>query len=76
VPRLERSEHPELASNVDQQVRMVKIGGQTLHQYLGGKTLEQILERLRVFVGLSEREGENLQDYLAKFTPNVREEAR
>ena len=67
---------PELASDVDQQVRMVKIGGQPLHRYLGGKTLEQILERLRVFVGLSEREGENLQDYLAEFTPSVREEVR
>jgi transposase-like protein len=33
----------------------------------GGKTLEQILERLRVFVGLSEREGEDLHDYLAEF---------
>ena len=67
---------PELASDVDQQVRMVKIGGQTLHRYLGGKTLEQILERLSVFVGLREREGENLQDYLAEFTPSVREEVR
>ena len=67
---------PELASDVDQQVRMVKIGGQTLHRYLGGKTLEQILERLRVFVGLREREGTNLQGYLAEFTPSVREEVR
>jgi puromycin-sensitive aminopeptidase len=67
---------PELASDVDQQVRMIKIGGQTLQQYLGGKTLEQILERLRVFVGLREREGENLQDYLAECTPSVSEEVR
>jgi hypothetical protein len=67
---------PELASEVDQEVRRVKIDGQTLQQYLGGKTLEQILERLRVFVGLSERDGENLQDYLAEYTPSVREEVR
>ena len=55
---------------------MIKIGGQTLHRYLGGKTLEQTLERLRVVVGLCEREGKNLQDYLAEFTPSVREEVR
>jgi hypothetical protein len=67
---------PELASEVDQEVRKVKIGGQTLQQYLGGKTLEQILEQLRVFVGLSEREGENLQDYLAEYTPSAGEEVR
>jgi hypothetical protein len=67
---------PELASEVDQQVRKVKIGGQTLHRYFGGKTLEQILERLRVFVGLREREGENLQDYLAESTPSAGEEVR
>jgi hypothetical protein len=67
---------PELASDVDQELRMVKIDGQTLQQYLGGKTLEQILERLRVFVGLREREGENLQDYLAECTPSVSEEVR
>jgi puromycin-sensitive aminopeptidase len=67
---------PELASDVDQQVRMIKIGGQPLQRYLGGKTLEQILERLRVFVSLREREGENLQDFLAEFTPSVREKVR
>jgi puromycin-sensitive aminopeptidase len=67
---------PELASDVDQEVRKVKIGGQTLQRYLGGKTLEQILEQLRVFVGLGEREGENLQDSLAEYTPSVSEEAR
>lgn len=66
---------PELASDVDQQVRVVKIEGQPLHRYLGGKTLEQILERLRVFMGLSEREKGNLQDYLAEFTPSVRPSA-
>jgi puromycin-sensitive aminopeptidase len=67
---------PELASDVNQEVRKVDIDGQTLQRYLGGKTLEQILERLSVFVGLREREGENLQDYLAEFTPSVSEEAR
>jgi puromycin-sensitive aminopeptidase len=67
---------PELASEVDQEARRVKIDGQTLQRYLGGKTLEQILERLRVFVCLGEREGKNLQAYLAEFTPSVREEVR
>jgi puromycin-sensitive aminopeptidase len=70
---------PELASDVDQEVRKVKIDGQTpqpLQQYLGGKTLEQILERLRIFAVLSERDGENLRDYLAEFTPSAGEEVR
>jgi puromycin-sensitive aminopeptidase len=67
---------PELASEVDQEVRRIRIDGQTLQQYLGGKTLEQILERLRVFVGLSERERANFQDYLAECIPSVSEEVR
>lgn len=67
---------PDLASEVDQELLKVKIDGQTLQQYLGGKTLEQILERLRIFVKLREREGKNLQEYLAACTPSVSEEAR
>jgi len=67
---------PELASDVDQEVRKIKIDSRTLQQYLGGKTLEQILERLRVFAGLREREGENLRDHLAEYTPSAGEEVR
>jgi puromycin-sensitive aminopeptidase len=67
---------PELASDVDQEMRRVKIDGQTLQQYLGRKTLEQILERLRAFVGLRERQGESLRDYLVQFTPRAGEEDR
>ena len=35
---------------------------------LGGKTLEQYLEQLRVAVALSEREGEALASYLRRFS--------
>jgi puromycin-sensitive aminopeptidase len=34
---------------------------------LGGKTLEQYLEQLRIVVALREREGANLHEYLARF---------
>jgi hypothetical protein len=60
-------------SNLDdekviQEVRAVKIDGQTLQKYLGGKTLEQHLEQLRVFATFRKRAGTALQDYLAQFS--------
>ena len=57
---------PEWESDVNKEVRKVKIGSQTLQEYLGGKTLEQNLERLRVFVEFRKREIHALHDYLAQ----------
>jgi puromycin-sensitive aminopeptidase len=39
---------------------------------LGGKTLEQYLEQLRVAVAFREREGPQLKDHLAQNMPPVR----
>jgi len=60
---------PALSQNVNEEVGRVRIEGQPLQQYLGGKTLEQHLERLRIFVKLREREEEALQDYLTQVAP-------
>jgi hypothetical protein len=60
-----------MSQNVNEEVRRVRIEGQTLQQYLGGKTLEQHLERLRIFVNLREREEGTLQDYLRDYLAKV-----
>jgi puromycin-sensitive aminopeptidase len=67
---------PDLEGDVHQEVRRIKIEGQTLQQYLGGKTLEQYLEQLRIFVQFREREGPALHDYLAQFPLNGGQEDR
>jgi puromycin-sensitive aminopeptidase len=65
---------PELEKDVNEEVRTVKVDGQTLQQYLGGKTLEQNLERLRIFVAFREREGQDLRDYLTRFSSSAGKE--
>lgn len=62
---------PELERDVNQEIRKIRIEGQTLQQYLGGKTLEQHLEQLRVLVKFREREGPVLHNYLAPFLAEV-----
>jgi puromycin-sensitive aminopeptidase len=65
---------PELEEDVHQEVRKIRIEGQTLQQYLGGKTLEQQLEQLRIFVKFRQREGQDLHDYLTQFSSSAGKE--
>jgi puromycin-sensitive aminopeptidase len=67
---------PDLERDVNQEVRKIKIEGQTLQQYLGSKTLEQNLEQLRIFVKFREREAPALHDYLTQFPVSGGQEDR